>query len=670
MPRVCLNMIVKNEAERITRALDSVAQFIDCYVITDTGSTDDTEKVITDYFAAHQIPGHVTHAPFNDWGQARSEALIQARRQQAKYQWDWLLLMDADMALVMKDHPAWIKALEQGRPGMSLDMEQRCGQLHYLNRRLVHKDATGLYKGVTHEYLDVDTAGEVSNKVAYFDDFADGANRPDKYKRDIRLLLKGLKAEPDNSRYYFYLAQSYRDAGLFDKAIKWYERRVEAGGWDEERWNAQVNLAHCYNAKGDEAKFVHAMLKAYNMRPSRAESLFDLAHHFRNQDSSQNIAALFAEVGMTIPRTKDGLFVADYVYEGGLANEFAITAFYSEHKRRKGFEVASALSIKPGPYPVPRETARHNLYHYMPLLPDIAKSFTSHPIPLVCEDGWTPLNPSIANIGPDAKLQCIVRTVNYRIDEHGAYWVGDRPLGHDPIVTRNFLVGINDDLGMMPYPLEIKAPADMPCEFPPVIGFEDMRLFEHDGRMLTSSTVRQIHPDGNCEQVLAALDPVTAAVTEYKRMLREPRETQKNWAPIPEFCQFMYRPGHVVDTNGATVVDYKHDLSWDIISGGSQVIKFGPGNLALVHTAQHKPGSSKRYYYHRWAFYDDKFRLGALSLPFCIHDKQIEFVAGLAYHPTEKGTLVFSYGVDDREARIGTISHDDVMRMLWAPSKL
>jgi sugar lactone lactonase YvrE len=38
-----------------------------------------------------------------------------------------------------------------------------------------------------------------------------------------------------------------------------------------------------------------------------------------------------------------------------------------------------------------------------------------------------------------------------------------------------------------------------------------------------------------------------------------------------------------------------------------------------------------------------------LSLPFVFHDKQIEFAAGLAWHPDGKRLLV-SYGVKDQEA--------------------
>ena len=49
MPRICLNMIVKNEEKIICRLLKSVLPLIDTYCICDTGSTDNTIEVIHEF---------------------------------------------------------------------------------------------------------------------------------------------------------------------------------------------------------------------------------------------------------------------------------------------------------------------------------------------------------------------------------------------------------------------------------------------------------------------------------------------------------------------------------------------------------------------------------------------------------------------------------------------
>ena len=49
MPRICLNMIVKNEAPVIERCLASVRPWIDHWVVVDTGSTVGTEERIRNF---------------------------------------------------------------------------------------------------------------------------------------------------------------------------------------------------------------------------------------------------------------------------------------------------------------------------------------------------------------------------------------------------------------------------------------------------------------------------------------------------------------------------------------------------------------------------------------------------------------------------------------------
>ena len=55
---LCLNMIVKDEAHIIentlTKLLDKVK--IDYWVISDTGSTDNTKQIIVDFFKCRDIP--------------------------------------------------------------------------------------------------------------------------------------------------------------------------------------------------------------------------------------------------------------------------------------------------------------------------------------------------------------------------------------------------------------------------------------------------------------------------------------------------------------------------------------------------------------------------------------------------------------------------------------
>src|SRR6187399_3263414 len=76
-PSVCLTMIVKNETAVVERCLRSVRPFVDCWSIVDTGSTDDTPRLIAAALA--DLPGELHERPWSDFGHNRTEALALAR---------------------------------------------------------------------------------------------------------------------------------------------------------------------------------------------------------------------------------------------------------------------------------------------------------------------------------------------------------------------------------------------------------------------------------------------------------------------------------------------------------------------------------------------------------------------------------------------------------------
>ena len=62
-PKICLNMIVKNESKIIERCIKSVYHLIDTWCIVDTGSTDGTQEIIKNLLMRHFLEGqlHLTH---------------------------------------------------------------------------------------------------------------------------------------------------------------------------------------------------------------------------------------------------------------------------------------------------------------------------------------------------------------------------------------------------------------------------------------------------------------------------------------------------------------------------------------------------------------------------------------------------------------------------------
>lgn len=243
--KLCLNMIVKNEAERIERCLASVSPWINSYCIVDTGSTDDTQAKIHSYLSGRGLNGEVYSAPFENFSATRNIALAFARETVDGF--DYILLCDADMELRVERFD-WLDNLT----APCYRLLQRNPHISYWNARLLKRDAAAHYVGVTHEYLNVE--GEIRDlDGAWFWDHADGANRAGKMERDRKLLEDDLVRDPRNGRTLFYLAQTLLDLGMPLMAAQKYAERVAVGGWEEECWYAMLMQSRCLRRIGNES---------------------------------------------------------------------------------------------------------------------------------------------------------------------------------------------------------------------------------------------------------------------------------------------------------------------------------------------------------------------------------------------------------------------------------
>lgn len=639
---ICLNVIVKNETANIERCLRSVAPYIDSWVIVDTGSSDDTKALITKFFRESEIPGEIFDSAFENFEHTRNMALKLAKSSYPGA--DYLLLLDADMELVVED-----QSFRERLTAPGYQVIQRGQSLTYWNTRLVKHGAR--YRGVTHEYIELE--GTEKLEGIWFKDHADGSNRPNKFERDIVLLTDALKKEPDNARYWYYLAQSMRDSGRADDAAQAYQKRANMGGWTEEEWSAKLNEARCRGKLGDAAGFVGAAMSAYSMRPQRAEPLFDLARHYRIAGKNE-AAAMFAETGMNIPWPDDILFVEDFPYKAGLREEFSIVANYCPALKDKGRDVCDGLALDRSISQATRDLARQNLFFYVRPLKDIAPSFQTDDLSFEAPEGWHALNPSVMNV--EGMLIVLHRTVNYTRTDTGHYVM---PEGDPAIRTRNYLGG-----------REILPPTDVVSHYKDVIGFEDARLFWWRENFWCSSTVRQLNHPGACEQVLAKIESEGDhwRLTDWRVMRPEgPPGTEKNWMPFvlpgDQMIRFVYLcdPTRILEDRAGTVTESIPTIAADQFRGGSQAIPFDDGWLMIVHVVHHRPHD--RVYHHRFVWLDADYVLRKTSHEFYLHHHGIEFVAGMAWHP-DGPKLAISYGVKDRESWLATVEIEDVREML------
>ncbi len=322
--RVCLVMIVRDEAHVIARCLKSVVSLVTDWVIVDTGSRDETPARIEQLLG--HLPGQLHHRPWVDFGHNRSEAMALAAGHG-----DFLLLIDADEELIVSPEFR-LPADSDIQAWQILQQPAGSGNEFYLPRLLLSNHPWH-FEGVLHEYLASSRSFRQARlpglrQVGHFDSARNRRPRREKYLHDADVLDSALAKEPANARYCFYLAQSLRDAGELQRALQMYRRRAEMGGWDEEVYRALFEIARLMERTGAAfPEIVHAYLQAWNFRPVRAEPLCELARLHR-QAGKHALAHLFAQRAASMPRPDDHLFLDAGVYRWRARDELSVASYW------------------------------------------------------------------------------------------------------------------------------------------------------------------------------------------------------------------------------------------------------------------------------------------------------------------------------------------------------
>jgi tetratricopeptide (TPR) repeat protein len=320
--RICLNMIVKDEAHIIRRCLSKLRPFIDTWCIVDTGSSDGTQQVICQELEG--IPGQLHERPWKDFGTNRTEALQLARQTGAEY----ALVIDADEEFTPREGFSWPELTADSYHAL-----QASGDNRFYRTQLMRLAMPWRYVGVVHEVAVCQGALapqrlEGVTTLGRFDS-ARNKNPVEKYKKDAQVLLAALEKEPNNARYVYYLAQAFRDSQQNQQAEYSYRKRANMGGWDEEVWSSLYQIGLMRERMGrPSADILEAHLEAYNYRPSRAEPLVALARYFRTKENYGS-ALIFAKAALDVPKPEDILFLDSGTYDWRPQDEYAIASYWT-----------------------------------------------------------------------------------------------------------------------------------------------------------------------------------------------------------------------------------------------------------------------------------------------------------------------------------------------------
>ena len=599
--KLVLILMIKNESKILRRCLEAVSNIVDGFCICDTGSTDNSVE-IAEEFLKDKV-GNVSVEPWRNFGHNRTMSFVNARKYISGIGWDlkevYGLLLDADMVFV----PGKIR--EQNLTEIGYKIIQKNGGLVYHNCRFIRFDYDWKCLGVTHEYWSGPVV-DLPESVCFIDDRNDGGCKHDKFERDIKLLEQGLVDEPDNVRYMFYLAQTLKCIGKFSESIKFYKKRIRAGGWDEELWHSYYSIGDCWKHLGDLIKFEEYMQKAYKFRPCRTETIYKLAEHYRIVGEHYK-AYHYIQIGLKTPFPKnDVLFIENGVYNGLFDYEASIVDYYIHPDR--GLKSSMTALIKTEHM---QQNIVSNLKFYVKPIPAVIEPLT---LPSPFGPNFTP-----SAISLDTYPMANVRYVNYLPPVDGNYRTRDG----SSIQTKNAYINLETG-ECSPFMTELPVPYESYVK-----GLEDLRLYRKNDKLyFTATSCREyienkvciVHGEYDVEnKSYDNIAPIQSPINS---------DCEKNWVNIPGTDDFIYswhplRIGKIREDKFYFSKEIETPPVFSLFRGSATPILIDNVWWTLVHFVEY---CQPRKYYHCIVQLEQKsFKVLKVSLPFVFKELGIEF---------------------------------------------
>ncbi|MFD2703191.1 glycosyltransferase [Paenibacillus shunpengii] len=215
---ISLCMIVKNEEGNIRRCLESVIKKVDEIIVVDTGSTDDTLNIVSEFTSNIH-----TFEWSGDFSSARNYSIQKATS-------DYILVLDADEFLELNCNLQ--NDIQSGLDYYLLKIKNELsygGAFTHSAVRLFANSKGFRYENRLHEHLNIQDenhrfiGGEgksIIHHIGYTNEVMDGK---DKVRRNLSIMLKEVEENP-NAYNLFNMGKTYMSAGEYEKAIKYFKK--------------------------------------------------------------------------------------------------------------------------------------------------------------------------------------------------------------------------------------------------------------------------------------------------------------------------------------------------------------------------------------------------------------------------------------------------------------
>lgn len=293
MPTVSLCMIVKDEEMHIARCLESVADLVDEIIVVDTGSSDRTVEIASQY---------TTNIYFYPWREDFSEARNYSF---SKASMEFCMWMDADDILEESEKDKFLQLKQTLSSDVDMVMmkyntafdEDGKPSFSYFRERWIRNCSEYRWVGAVHEVI------SPSGNIVYSDIAVShkkiNAGDPDRnLKIYQKALAEGKTLEPRQQYYYgreLYYHKKYEEAvSVLEQFL------LSEEGWIENKIEACAVCANCYYGLGQEKSALNSLLRSMSFDLPRAELCCEIGKYFL-EHGNYHTAVYWYETALSRP---------------------------------------------------------------------------------------------------------------------------------------------------------------------------------------------------------------------------------------------------------------------------------------------------------------------------------------------------------------------------------
>jgi tetratricopeptide (TPR) repeat protein len=531
--------------------------------------------------------------------------------------------------------------------------------------RIVKNNGLYSYAGVTHEYVNTppdNITHHIAKNELFIKDIGDGGAKSNKFERDVELLTKGIEEEPKNVRYYFYLANTYHDSGYYDKAIEYYKKRIEMGGWNQEVWYSYYRIGLCHKNMDRMSEAICSWMEGYDYYPDRLEGLYEILKHYR-YISKHKLAKMFYEMAKKILDENhyidNYLFLNADVYKYKIYYELTVISCYIG---LTSINDPLIIVLNNSNEPALNNNVLSNMKFYKDILQqsDLIKLDNATLIDVNGDDTIFYSSSSCLLQKKDKSGYFInVRYVNYLINESGNYLNCDKH-----IITSNKFIELTTEFK----PVREKW-FDVNYENRRYIGIEDIKIFNDINSDDVIFIGTGFHKNDKIGIVMGNYDTdmneIRLVGYEYIHSSNN-SDCEKNWVYVDyndllhiiykwyplEICKIdkQKRKINLVESKKMPKI-FSHTRGSSC--GFKYEIKNNNGETTnteiwfVVHMVSYE---QPRHYYHMLVIFDKNLNLLRYSAPFKFQGEPIEYCLSVI---VEDERVLMNYSTWDRKTKIG-----------------